>query len=256
MVSARLTAPCSINSSGRLPLLQRVGARHVPADVTLVEDLPARHGLVGVHRLADLDVGVRLVAEPPAGPVDVDGARALPPRAERRGAPGSAMKTMGSHQASSSRSVLRAESHRRLQHFTGVAGVRDRPLRLVGLVAAVAAAHVRVAAETARGEQNALARLDVERGAVAGDARADDAAVLDDEVVHRGVRPHRRLTVAEVDQHLQHLTDERRTVGQDVAAPEPGELVRRNTRIATANARGERLKYCTERSSLVLTTNP
>ncbi len=33
-------------------------------------------------------------------------------------------------------------------------------------------------------------------------------------------------------------------------------LVRRNTRIATANARGERLKYCTERSSLVLTTNP
>ena len=26
--------------------------------------------------------------------------------------------------------------------------------------------------------------------------------------------------------------------------------------MATANARGERLKYCTERSSLVFTTNP
>ena len=33
-------------------------------------------------------------------------------------------------------------------------------------------------------------------------------------------------------------------------------LLRRKTRMATANARGERLKYCTERSSLVNTTNP
>ncbi len=32
--------------------------------------------------------------------------------------------------------------------------------------------------------------------------------------------------------------------------------MRRNTRVATANARGERLKYCTERSSLVLTHEP
>ncbi len=38
----------------------------------------------------------------------------------------------------------RAESHRRLQHLTGVAGVRDRPVRLIGLVSAVSAAHVRV----------------------------------------------------------------------------------------------------------------
>src|SRR6185312_8705073 len=67
--------------------LQRIGAGYVPAHVTLVEDHPARHRLVGVHRLAHLDVGVRLVAELAAGPP-------------------SAMKTDGSHQASSSRSVL------------------------------------------------------------------------------------------------------------------------------------------------------
>ncbi len=32
--------------------------------------------------------------------------------------------------------------------------------------------------------------------------------------------------------------------------------VRANTRMATANARGARLKYCTDRNSLVNTTNP
>ena len=58
---------------------------------------------------------------------------------------------------------LRAEAHRRLQHFAGVAGVRDRPLALVGLIAAVPAAHLGVVAEAAGREQNSLARLDIQR---------------------------------------------------------------------------------------------
>ena len=49
---------------GQGALLQRIGTRHVAPDIALVEDLPARHRLVRVHRLADLDVRVRLVAEP------------------------------------------------------------------------------------------------------------------------------------------------------------------------------------------------
>jgi enoyl-CoA hydratase/carnithine racemase len=53
--------------SRQLPVaLERVGARDVAAHVAVVEDHPARHRLVGVHRLSDLDVGVGLVAEPAA----------------------------------------------------------------------------------------------------------------------------------------------------------------------------------------------
>ena len=101
-----------------------------------------------------------------------------------------------------------AESHRRLQYLAGVAGVGDRPLRIVGLVAAVPAAHVRVAAEAAGGQQHSLACLDVQRRAVADDARAYDPAVLDDEILHRGIRPQRRLAATKIDQHLEHLSDE------------------------------------------------
>ena len=66
--------------------LERVGAGDVAPHVSVVEDHPAGHRLVGVHRLADLDVGVRLVAESSAGEVDVDGTRAVdvPSPATRR----------------------------------------------------------------------------------------------------------------------------------------------------------------------------
>ena len=71
----------------------------------------------------------------------------------------------------------------------------------------VAPAHVRVAAEAAGSEQDTLARLDIQGCAVAGNARADDAAVVDDQVLHCGVGPDRRLAT-QVDQRLEHLTDE------------------------------------------------
>ena len=50
-------------------------------------------------------------------------------------------------------------------------------------------------------------------------ARPDHTAVFDDEVVHRGVRPDRRLAL-EVDEDLQHLADERGAVGHQ--APDAG----------------------------------
>jgi hypothetical protein len=70
---------------GQCALLEWVCTRDVSAEVALVEDLPARHGLAGVHRLADLDIGVRLVAEPLAGSVDVDSPWPLAPRADGTG---------------------------------------------------------------------------------------------------------------------------------------------------------------------------
>src|SRR6202012_5358529 len=76
-----------IDQLGRqlLLTLQRVDTGDVAAYVAVVEDHPARHRLVRVHRLADLHVGVRLVAESPAGRVDVDGAGSLTARTQRRG---------------------------------------------------------------------------------------------------------------------------------------------------------------------------
>ena len=148
-------------------------------------------------------------------------------------------------------------AHRRLQHFAGVAGVGDRPLapRWAGRRCTDGAS--RRCGEAAGREQDTLARLRRSSSTVSGDSGADDPTVLDDEVVHRGVFVQTAGTLAgHVDQRLEDLTDDRRTVGQDVASPRRAALVRRNTRMATANARGERLKYCTERSSLVLTTNP
>ena len=61
-------------------------APRMSADITLIEDLPARHGLVGVHRLADFDIRIRLVPEPLAGTVDVDGSWSLPRLADCTGA--------------------------------------------------------------------------------------------------------------------------------------------------------------------------
>ncbi len=93
---------------GQRALLERVCARDVSAEIALVEDLPARHRLVGVHRLADFDIGVRLVAEPPAGSVDVDSPRPLPPRADGSGRGGLRRKPLG---ATRPRPVSRS-SHR------------------------------------------------------------------------------------------------------------------------------------------------
>ena len=67
---------------GHGALLEGIGARDIPVHITLVEDLPARHCLVGIHGLADFDIRVRLVAEPPAGSVDIDGTGTLTPRTE------------------------------------------------------------------------------------------------------------------------------------------------------------------------------
>jgi hypothetical protein len=62
--------------------------------------------------------------------------------------------------------------------------------------------------------------LDIHRRAVTADTRTHDAAVLDDEVLHRGAGPDRGLTAAHQD--LEHLADERGAVGHQVAAPKLG----------------------------------
>src|SRR6185437_1146939 len=64
---------------GEAAFLERVCSRDVSMYVALVKDHPARHCLIGVHRLAHFDVLVRLVAEPSAGAVDVNGPGSLPP---------------------------------------------------------------------------------------------------------------------------------------------------------------------------------
>ena len=208
MVSPRMTAPLSISSSGRLALLERVGPRDVSAYITVVEDHPARHRLVGVHRLADLDVGVRLVAESSAGSRRrrwrPGRCRPLPSAAAA--SPPLAMKTEGSHQASSSRSVF---APRRIavcstspvspalaiDHWPRWAG-----RRCIG----------DACPRCGRSRRRPAARPCAPRRsarAITSDARADDAAVLDDQILHRGVGPDRRLA-AQVDQRLEHLTDQ------------------------------------------------
>ena len=223
MVSARLTAPESISSDGSCWLtLQRVDAGDVAANVSVVEDHPARHRLVRVHRLADLHVGVRLVAESPAGRVHIDGAGPLTARTQRRGdRPAVGDENRRQPPCFVEQIGLRAQSHRSLQHFAGVAGVGDRPLGVVGLIAAVLPPHLGVVPESAGGQQHSFARLDVQRCAVVDDARTDHSAVFDDEVVHRGVDPQRWPAVAEIDQRLEHLSDQRGAVGQNLAPTYP-----------------------------------
>ena len=99
--------------------------------VAIVEDQPRRHGLgglvAGVHRLADLHVGVRLVDEPVAGGVDDDRARPLPGLVEGR-----LTEAAGARVREPPRLVhqvgRRAEPNRREQRLAGVARVGDRPL--------------------------------------------------------------------------------------------------------------------------------
>src|SRR5262249_227354 len=155
----------------------------VATDVSLVEYLPARYGVVRVHRLADLDVGVGFVAEPLAAPVHVDRPGPLTPltqRGRRRIRDESHWQPPGLVQ----QVRLGAKGHGGLKHLGGVARIGDGPLRLVRLTATVLPPHVGVAAESSRGEQNTLSRLNVDRRAISTDACADHAAVLDDEVLH------------------------------------------------------------------------
>ena len=127
--------------------------------VAVVEDQPRRHGLgglvAGVHRLADLHVGVRLVDEPVAGGVDHDRPRPLPGLVEGRLAEAAGARVRQPprlvHQVG-----RRAESDRGEQRLAGVAGVGDRPSGLVRLVAAVLLAHLRVVGEPAGGDEHAV----------------------------------------------------------------------------------------------------
>src|SRR6516165_6215760 len=109
--------------------------------------------------------------------------------------PPSAMKIDGSHQASSNKSVF-------------------APRR-------IAVSNTSPVSPAFAIEQNTLARLDVQRCAVARNPRAENTAVLDDQVLHGRVGPDRRLAT-EVDQHLEHLTNERGTVGEHLTTTEPG----------------------------------
>ena len=110
---------------------------------------------------------------------------------------------------------LGAQPHRRLEHFAGVARVRDRPLRIVRLIPAVLASHLRVVREAARREQHSLPSLDEDRRPVSRRPDAAHPTVFDDQIVHRRVRPHRRRA-GKVDQGLEHLPHQRRPVGEQL----------------------------------------
>src|SRR5262249_32867262 len=113
----------------------------------------------------------------------------------------------------------------------------------------------RVAAEASRREQNPFARFDIERCAVSRDPGANDATVLDEQVVHRGAGPDRGS--ARSSRMLLSICPMIEAPFVSTLRPRSrAAWVRRKTLVAKANARGERLKYCTLTSSLVITTNP
>src|SRR5580693_3994262 len=109
--------------------------------------------------------------------------RCRPDPSDAAAAPPLAMKTEGSHHASSSRSVF-APSRIAVCSTSPVS-----PALAIDHLASLgwSPLYLGVVPEPAGGQQDSPARLDIKPCAVADDARTDHSAVFDDEVVHRGI---------------------------------------------------------------------